>query len=283
MFLLSILVPTYNRLDLTKDLLLDLAQEIEAYDLEEIVEIVVCDNSTNIEQKQQLSDFIDQLGNFIYFYNTGENIGPTMNWRKCVEFSQGENLLFVYSDDSLHKGSISLIVQELSNCNLDLLFFPTTIGPSIDESVLFRNPMLFQHLSKRSFLRLFLLSDKISHSPATFVFNKSLLTYDFLETILFTFPGALKYGAGSDVLFCYNIFANSNFHKISYLNRQVAFFKDHQSSFTSNFDSNFIVTKDTIRTKIFLSKVHFGFFFYVRSFLIHQFNAMTIKRKMILW
>ena len=280
---ISFLIPTFNRFTLTRDLVFELYCQTKASKWYHDVEIIVCDNSSDFNQKKCLSQYISQLDDFVIFHDTGCDIGPTENWIKCIEYSNSEFLLFVYSDDFIYPYSVDILLNKIYKNNVDLVFFSTSIGTSINDALLYRNPTYFAHLQKSEFLRMFLSSENITHSPASFVFRRSLFVEDDLSQILFIFEGAIKYGAGSDVLFCYNIFKNADFKKIINIDKVLMLFRNHENSFTSNKDSNYIVTKTTLQTKIYLAKLHYGLLFYLRVFLNHQLNYITIKRRMKLW
>ena len=96
MKLLSILIPTYNRFELTKNLIYNLTDQIKKDQFEELVEIIVCDNSSKVDQKRQLFEFVGTLSGLVKFYDTGENIGPVNNWKQCIFRAKSEYSLFVF-------------------------------------------------------------------------------------------------------------------------------------------------------------------------------------------
>ena len=92
---ISICIPTYNR----KNLLKKAIESAMRQDYDDI-EIIISDNASNDGTDETIKEFNEQL-NLKYYRNT-TNIGPLLNYKKCVyEYATGDYILFLSDDDEL--------------------------------------------------------------------------------------------------------------------------------------------------------------------------------------
>lgn len=91
--MLSILIPTYNREDFISQAIDSvLNQEFEDY------EIICCDNASTDRTYEILEEYANNNSKIKVFQNE-ENLGPVLNWKKCLENASGDYIHWLWSDD----------------------------------------------------------------------------------------------------------------------------------------------------------------------------------------
>ena len=280
MKLLSLLIPTYNRLNLTKSLVLNLSDQIKKNGVGDLVEIIVCDNSTNLAEKIELSDLINTLDDYVRFYNTGENIGPTENWIRCIENADSEYSLFIFSDDYFFPDGLSILINSVSKNNIDVLFVKAQIekGGHLFEYLNFAD---FEKYRIRDLLFLFLTSESLPVSPGCAVLRTDVLKALNFDQILSNYPAAKLMGAGSDAFMIYSCLARAE--RVNFLNNNVVVLRDHEESYTGNANSKKAVMRSIAILKLNLLRVEFGLIYYFYYFIRKQFNLTIIRMRIKLW
>ncbi len=96
----SIIVPTYNRKELLADFLNSLiVQKFNSQDFE----VLIIDNNSTNDVKQQINEFVKQNQNLdIIKYFNEEKQGVGYCWNKGIEQAKGELLIFMDDDATLH-------------------------------------------------------------------------------------------------------------------------------------------------------------------------------------
>ncbi|OMQ09844.1 glycosyltransferase [[Flexibacter] sp. ATCC 35103] len=96
--LVSIIIPTYNRLDLLKEAIKSAINQDDKGLVD--YEIIVMDNNPesikNLDVKKLDIDF--SCDNFRYYVNS-ENIGMMANWNRGIELAKGEWIIQLHDDD----------------------------------------------------------------------------------------------------------------------------------------------------------------------------------------
>jgi len=103
--LISICIPTYNRCEqvskLVKDILCSSVEELE---------IIVLDNCSNDDTKQQLSTIVDSR---LVFIRNEENIGGIFNILKSISLASGKFALLCLDKDYLDHNKISTLINRI--------------------------------------------------------------------------------------------------------------------------------------------------------------------------
>lgn len=95
----SIVIPTYNRIDQLKRGILSAADQA-GYCGD--YEIVVCDNTTDERTKAECLQMIKSLDiRNLRYYQNETNLGMFENWNRCIALAKGEFVVIVHSDDWL--------------------------------------------------------------------------------------------------------------------------------------------------------------------------------------
>ena len=118
--LLSICIPTYNRVNFLKDLLPGLMREIISADQgnPEDVELLISDNaSTDLTQ-----DYIQSLNSkWVQYHRNEENIGAGRNYFKCIQRATGDYVWLFGDDELIIQGGIRKLLQVLRYEKPDLV------------------------------------------------------------------------------------------------------------------------------------------------------------------
>jgi glycosyltransferase involved in cell wall biosynthesis len=106
--LLSICIPTYNRVRYLKELLPTVLGQIDIGD----IEVVVSDNAS----VDGTGDFLSSLEHHCFRWWTNDvNIGGDRNFLKCVAEAKGEYVWLFGDDDIMPEGIVSKVVDFLRN------------------------------------------------------------------------------------------------------------------------------------------------------------------------
>lgn len=115
--LLTIAIPTYNRLDCLKELLPELMKQCKSYPE---IEILVSDNCTTDGTSQYVRD-ITKTNSQMRFRINSANVGADENFVRCVEAAQG-NYVWLFGDDEiLCDGAIEIVINTLKTHPVSLL------------------------------------------------------------------------------------------------------------------------------------------------------------------
>ena len=128
--LISILVPTYNRVKYLQECL-DSIIEQEWFDLKEL-ELIVSDNSEWEETKNFMEKYIKENKEWNIMYNKNEkNLWMVWNWNKLLELKRWEYFIFLSDDDKFYdKNSLKNIYDWLIKYKLDACYWKYRIVDS---------------------------------------------------------------------------------------------------------------------------------------------------------
>ena len=149
--LISILVPTYNRVEYLEECL-DSIVEQEWFDLKEL-ELIVSDNSEWNETKSFMNNYIQKHKDWNIKYNKNEkNLWMVWNWNKLLEIKKWEYYIFLSDDDKFYdKGSLKLLYNNLLKYNLDVCYGKyRVINETLNITVIFEtNKSIMIHLMNK--------------------------------------------------------------------------------------------------------------------------------------
>lgn len=107
--LLTIAVPTYNRVEKLSVCLDRIAAQVQG----KPVEVLVSDNHSDDTTEAFMNDYMRDHQDITYIRNA-ENIGPDRNFLNCFERAAGEYVLLLGDDDVLLPGALDRILDALS-------------------------------------------------------------------------------------------------------------------------------------------------------------------------
>jgi len=111
--LVSILIPTYNRAScLPRAIESGLSQSFQD------IELVVSDNASTDDSWEIIQEYARKDGRIRAFKNPA-NLGPVPNWIKCLQYSRGQYIKYVFSDDWLEADAVYLLVERLNELSAE--------------------------------------------------------------------------------------------------------------------------------------------------------------------
>jgi glycosyltransferase involved in cell wall biosynthesis len=194
--LVSILIPVYNREKLVRR-----AIESAINQTYENVEVIAVDNKSTDRTYKVLKEYAEKYPN-VKVYQNEENLGPVRNWKKCLEYSAGEFVKILFSDDWMEETFVEKCMEILSaHDDVGFVFTATLIhlGDKEETSYKFSNRMGLY--ATGIFIKGALCGDDFPVSPCNALFRRLAVGNNLVLEI----PNELgldfkKLGAGTDLL-----------------------------------------------------------------------------------
>lgn len=115
----TIVIPTYKRVGT----LVETLESALSQDYQEEFDVVICDN--NPERNDETENYISCIkDNRVLYYKNEENIGMTGNWNRCVELSDGQNIVMIHDDDILYPFFLTKCDQILNENEFVKILYP---------------------------------------------------------------------------------------------------------------------------------------------------------------
>lgn len=108
--ILTVTIPTWNRVVLLEELLTVLVSEIIENNISEKIELLISNNGSN-DGTEELVVKLMEKHPFISYNNNINNKGARYNVLKCMELAKAEFLILFGDDDRPNKGAIKKIVD----------------------------------------------------------------------------------------------------------------------------------------------------------------------------
>ncbi|WP_049945495.1 glycosyltransferase family 2 protein [Candidatus Stoquefichus massiliensis] len=131
--LLTIAIPTYNRLDQLKKSLPFILKQIDYKE----IELIIYDNCSTDGTDKYIKNLIMKGENIVYYKND-ENLGADRNFLNCFDKASGNYVWLIGDDDYLLSGAINSIISCLK-LNPDLLHVNSCILKN-DSPITIKNP-----------------------------------------------------------------------------------------------------------------------------------------------
>lgn len=225
--LVSILIPVYNRQNIISETL-----ECAVNQSYSNVEVIVSDNCSTDDTWSVLEKYA-KSDNRIKIFRNETNVGPVLNWKRCIDKIQGEYTKILWSDDLISRDFVEKSMQLLDD-ETSFVMSGIRIFNSNDNTVLsetqFQKNLVY---TKEEYLKDVLLYGKKDFpvSPGCALFRTKDIKSSYMEQI----PNRenldfKKYGAGNDLLF-FLITANK-YKYVKTINEVSSFFRAHPNSFS---------------------------------------------------
>lgn len=111
--LLTIAVPTFNRVDLLERCLESIAGPYPQGE----VELVVSDNSTNSDAMQFVARYAKRWGPSLRYFKNAEGTGGGQNFNLCCERARGSYTLILHDDDYLLPGAVDNMLDVIRDAD----------------------------------------------------------------------------------------------------------------------------------------------------------------------
>jgi glycosyltransferase involved in cell wall biosynthesis len=221
----SILIPVYNRVNLVGESI-----ESAINQTYKNIEIIIVDNCSTDGTWQVLENYAAKDSRIRIFRNS-ENVGPVLNWKRCIDEAKGEYAKILFSDDLISENFVEETIK-LFDRDTAFVLGSVKVFSSQKGIIEQRNKKEYKY-SKLGFLlsSLIINYNGFSVSPGCAIFRLS----DLAESLIIDIPNHLslefkRYGAGNDLLLFLNTAVKYKNIKLS--NSVVAFFRKHDNSFT---------------------------------------------------
>ena len=228
--LVSILIPVYNReKTIIRALNAALSQTYKN------IEIICVDNCSADNTFNILLDY-SKRDSRIKAYLQKENVGPVRNWVSCLEYSNGDLIKFLWSDDSIQPTAIEEMVKPFVEDNIGFVYSSVDIIFEQADSIL-NNQYCFGKTGKyktSDFVAAsaFLLPKKnVPVSPGCALFRRETII-DYLKVNFENGKGLdfSKYGAGNDLFLFYG--ACKDYESFYFIKKPLCVFYGGKDSFS---------------------------------------------------
>lgn len=243
----SVLVPVYNR----EKYIVECVDSILKQGFSDF-EIVIVDNRST-DNTWTICQELSRKDKRIKIFQNSSNVGPVLNWMRCVEEARGSYSKIVFSDDLLLEDCLEKMYSACTDDDVAFVFSAAKIGRSSDMcTISYQNSsdslITFDEYVVR------LLGHLAPLSPGAIM----LRTEDLKKNLMLDIPVStprpfLRNGAGPDVLI--SLITASNYLYVSCIREPLVFFRAHEESFSIR-DVNDEVTLGYVSAVSFFLKFH---------------------------
>ena len=249
--MISFIIPTYNRAEYLKQLLLSITKFKYNY------EIIIIDDNSQDNTEEIVNEFSFQLNNFNYIKNLKKE-GPSFNRELGMKISKYSYIVFVDDDDFYE--DVNLFIKAVKELDLnDNLSFYSFNGRILKNNSEFKHELdLEGFIERKYYLSQFQIFKNKPLSTFTTLFNK------------------LKLGtSGINLYNDSSIYLRSLLVGDCYLNKEfIGYYRIHDSNITNNLNVKFII--ENLEEKIDIYKNYKINFNLKRSWIVSQIE-MTIN------
>lgn len=222
--LVSILIPVYNRVNLIEETVISaLSQDYQD------IEIIIVDNCST-DGTWQLLKSIVRRDQRIKIFKNNKNLGPVLNWKKCLDKANGFYSKLLFSDDKIDSTFIS---KSIKLFNDDVAFIISSVYVFSEKLKKLGDYYSKNEYSINEYIEDVLLINKFNFpvSPGCALFR----TDDLKKSIELNLSNPLKIdfnstGAGVDLL----LFLNTalRYSKVRVNQASNSYFRSHNGSIT---------------------------------------------------
>lgn len=126
--LVSILIPVYNRENLISECI-----ESALSQTYKNIEIIVVDNNST-DNTLEICEFYAQKYSNVQVYENDKNIGPVLNWRRCLDKAKGEYAKILFSDDLIYEDYLDKTVPFITD-DVGFVFSIMEIGKGRNQGI----------------------------------------------------------------------------------------------------------------------------------------------------
>lgn len=243
----SVLVPVYNR----EKYIVECVDSILKQGFSDF-EIVIVDNRST-DNTWAVCQELSRKDKRIRIFQNESNVGPVLNWMRCVEEAKASYSKIVFSDDLLLEDCLEKMYSACTDDDVAFVFSAAKIGSSTDMcTISYQNSsdslITFDEYVVR------LLDHLAPLSPGAIM----LRTEDLKQNLMLDIPVStprpfLRNGAGPDILI--SLITASNYLYVSCMREPLVFFRAHEESFSIR-DVNDEVTLGYVSAISFFLKFH---------------------------
>src|SRR6476659_2859126 len=113
--LISILIPVYNREHLVVEAIKSVIEQTY-----QKIEVIISDNNST-DYTYEVCNEIAKKDSRIKVYKNDRNIGPVLNWKRCIEKAKGKYAKILFSDDIIEDVFLEQTIQYFDNEDVGLV------------------------------------------------------------------------------------------------------------------------------------------------------------------
>ena len=184
--LLSIVIPTYNRITFLETTVENIINQIKAGGLENYVEIIIGNDGSKDKTGEYVDKIKTQYG-FVHGFNYEKNIGLSKGGEFLVKESRGPYILISGDDDLLRDGAIAYFIKCLKQKKPNFILINTSNIVSLDDTnhnfkIVLENRL---HINKDIFIENFQKDIKLLESAYNWLYLTNLLPSVIFKKDLF--------------------------------------------------------------------------------------------------
>lgn len=224
---ISILIPVFNRSSFIGECI-----ESAINQNYKDIEIIVVDNASDDGTWDICQEYVKKDSRVKIFRNQ-KNIGPVLNWMRCIKEAKGEYGKILFSDDLILPDFLDYTVPHLFDPNIAFVSTAAYIGTDIDTAqISYINKSLPEKITTTNYLKILATGyPKLAVSPGVALFRMT----DLRKNLLYRIPDNIEHnfnidGAGPDVLLF--VLTAKSYMNLIMLKEPKVFFRVHDGSFT---------------------------------------------------
>jgi glycosyltransferase involved in cell wall biosynthesis len=226
----SILIPVYNREKLVRRAIESAINQTYGN-----IEVILVDNKSTDKTYDVLKEFAAKYPN-VKVYQNEENIGPVRNWKKCLEYSSGDFIKILFSDDWIEDTFVEKCMEILlAHDDVGFVFTATLIHIGDKKIISYKFSNKGGLYDSGIFFKGSLCGGDFPVSPCNAVFRR----VDVEKNLVLEIPNELdldfkKNGAGNDLLIF--LLTASEYPYFGYISELLTHFEASSNSITMNND-----------------------------------------------
>lgn len=263
---ISIVIPTFNRKDYLVQCIESCLKQTKS------CEIIVCDHGSTDSTPEVMQKYIDK----ITYVRRELDSGVHFAWLDGILHAKNEWIHINFDDDWIEPEFIE-VVSEYLNHNVGCVFTNAKLFiENLEDRNKNRSAILFSNLKtgihNSSVLEKYSLN-KLA-SPGAGVFRKQILI-DCLFQGQIPFTKYSYRGVGPDLLF--SLVSASKYKKFGFINRDLAVFRAHESSITTDAGT------DKFKTMQIAKAYDEARIFYIVLWIFEKFNCYELAKIALRW
>lgn len=231
--LVSILIPVYNR-----EKMIARALDSALSQTYTNIEIVVTDNCSTDKTFEVVQEYA-QRDRRIRCFRNEENLGPLPNWQRCLNYSKGDYIKILWSDDWMEACTVEkLIAPLLSDPTIGFSYSTTLVNYDDGSATRYYDLGKEGCYPSYDFLRLWLKDwTLIPVSPGCGLFRRECVMKAFFAKVSNPYNlNGVKYGIPYDFLTF--LTSCSSYEKFYFFQQPFAYFAEHKGSFSASLERN---------------------------------------------
>lgn len=227
----SILIPVYNREKIISETI-----ECAINQTYKNIEIILCDNASTDGTWGILEKYV-QKDSRVRIFRNEENVGPVLNWKKCLNYATGKYGKILWSDDLIAETFIEHTLPLFDDDTAFVMTGTHVFDPEINYVGCESSFQKKKEYSNHEYLFDVLIKkkNKFPLSPGCAIFRLQ----DLREALIVNIPNSDdldfgQYGAGNDLLMF--LIPATKYKVIKTVNNIESFYRTHVGSITNSND-----------------------------------------------